>query len=587
MKGILESNIGRRLLLLATVSMLPVLIAMVIAGWLAIDQSQAQISRENQALAQSMKNHLDYVLQQSLEELNSLQFTPGFDISDDDIEPERVALHNIYLGSIFDSVFFTDSAGVVLWQEPASQGSTGADFVTYEPVALALQSNRPIISNVYYLPPDDKAAVFLISTFHNRGGQLAGLVGGYIRLDESHLSELLGSTNVGKTTYLTDSRGVLIAGVPLDNSAEPDKDVTTETVFLDNAPWALSVSEMEGQALSPIRTMETRFIMAGSISLVLVFFLSLGMASSLVKPIGKLKEAAVNISRGDLSLPVPSLGSDEIGELGRSFDTMRQDLKNSVEKIQEWNRQLEVTLEERTRQLRESYDEIERKEIARRRLLRKVLIIQEEERKRMARELHDETTQMILGLVMRLESTPEVLDDETGQIKSKLEDIKGLALNILDSVHKIIFNLRPSVLDDLGLLSALRWYAQNRLDQVGIKARIEVSGEEKELPPQIEIAVFRVAQEAITNIVKHSQAHNVLINVEYQEKSIVIEIEDDGRGFELEKMTSPTPEGQGMGLMGMRERVELLGGSFEIESYPDQGTQIAVKIPLDIEEENE
>jgi signal transduction histidine kinase len=350
---------------------------------------------------------------------------------------------------------------------------------------------------------------------------------------------------------------------------------------LSLSSWSIVIGQARAEALAPVRTMEQRFIIFGALALVIGFLLSLGMARSLVRPIGELTAAAQDISRGNLSHSIPPLGDDEIGDLSRSFDAMRIALKESVERIQQWNRELEAKVAERTRQLEDSYREIERKEVARGELLRKVLSAQEEERKRIARELHDETTQALAGLVMRLEAATSAPDESTGKIKGMLADIKKLAVRTIDNLHKLIFDLRPSVLDDLGLISALRWYAENRLGEQGIKTRVEVTGEEVKLPPEMETAVFRIVQEAIINILRHAEAHNVVLGVEYQDFRLCVEVEDDGKGFDLAVVRRQADEARGLGLLGMEERAILLGGSFRIESQPGYGTHLTIEIPLE------
>jgi signal transduction histidine kinase len=585
MYAVLKSNIGRRMLLLAAAAMLPVLAALVISGWLAVAQSQQRITEDSRRLAQVTGSHVDYILRENRERLNNIQFAPGVDIQDTDPEPERTALHSTYLGSIFDSVFITDLNGKVLWAEPAVPGQAGADVSGYPAVMQALEAKIPIISDAFPVSGGRKV-VYMVSPLRNREGQVAGLVVGELDLAQGGLRETLPAVP-GQAGYIDiiDGGGVILASSDprrlLAVQPAANGDEIAELAALASAPWSVAVSQSRAEALAPVRLLESRFIIAGLLAVVVVFFLSWGLARSLVKPIGQLKTAAQNISQGDLEQPVPSLGSDEIGELGRSFDTMRLALKKSLEDIQDWNRQLEEKIEERTRQLQESYRQIEQKEGVRRQLLQKVLMVQEEERKRVARELHDETTQSILALVMRLEAAAALPDAEVGRIKQMLNDIRKLAVGTLDSVHSMIFDLRPSVLDDLGLLSAIRWYAQNRLNTDDVKARVEVTGEERDLPPQVEIALFRVAQEAITNIARHAGAHNALVNVEFKEKSITIEVEDDGRGFDMTKLDPRPGASEGVGLMGMRERVELLGGRFQIESQPGRGTHIVVEVPLE------
>ncbi|MFH1651875.1 MAG: histidine kinase [Chloroflexota bacterium] len=587
MDTILKSNIGRRILLLVTVTMLPVLIALAISGILAVQQSLQRVSNENQALAQAVSSHLDYILRQNQAHLEDIQFASGVNIADADPEPERKALHSAYLGSIFDTVFIADPQGRVLLAEPPRPAFEGSLIGSFATVRQVLDSKRSVISDVFRLGVQGESVVFIISPLRDQAGQIAGLVGGQVNVAGNTLRQLILPVSLGETGAIDviDRNGVILASSdPLhllqNEGRSRGEEVLTEIVRLPGASWSVAVSQSRAEALAPVRTLEFTFIIAGALATVIVFFLSWGMAASLVKPIGQLKRAAQNISRGNLLQPVPALGSDEIGDLGRSFDAMRVELKKSLEEIQEWNRQLEAKIEERTRQLHDSYREIAGKDAARGQLLQKILLVQEEERKRVARELHDETTQSLLGLVMKLEAAAAVPDDDPGKIKRMLPDIRSLAVNTLDNVHKLIFDLRPSVLDDLGLLSALRWYAQNRLGQTGTRARVEVGGEERDLPPQVEIALFRVAQEAMNNIARHAQAHNVLISLEFKKKAVSLEIEDDGRGFDTVILSQPAQENEGVGLMGMRERIELIGGSFRVEAQPGSGTHITVEVPL-------
>lgn len=591
MYPIIKSNLGRRIVLLVAVSMLLLLTALGISGWLAVRQSSDRVSHERQALAQATAKYLDYILQQNLERLDTIQFAQGVDIEDDDLEPEKRALHSTYLGSIFDDgVFITDQQGTVLWVEPFRQDFVGTNIGSYLPIWQSFQTKKPLLSDVFTIEPNGKNVIFMVTPLRNREGIIVGLVGGQIDPTGRALQEFTRLIELGETSYIDviDSNGVVLASSDPQRILGKDQEGTnqgeaevTELAHLATAPWSVAISQSEKEALAPVRTMEQRFIIFGLSAVAIALFLSWGMARSLVKPIGQLTTAAQSISRGDLSQPIPQLGSDEIGELSRSFDAMRIALKKSLEEIQEWNRELETKVEERTRQLEDSYREIERKEAARGELLRKILAAQEEERKRIARELHDETTQSLVGLVMRLETATAIPNEAAVKIKSILTDIKSLTVRTLDNVHKIIFDLRPSVLDDLGLLSALRWYAENRLGALDIKVRVEVTGEERKFPPQVEIALFRVVQEAINNIVKHANAHNVVLSVEFKDSTIGIEVEDDGKGFDVEAVSWQADKAQGLGLLGMKERVTLLGGKFNIESQPDGGTHLTIEVPLD------
>ena len=587
MQDITKSNLGRRVVLLVLVSMFLMLAVLGVSGWLAVRESATHVVKERSALADATSGHLDYILRQNLERLDNFQFIPGVNIEDDDLEPEKRALRTTYFGSIFnDGVFFVDSQGIVVWMEPYYAEFIGSNITGYAPIQQSFESGKPMVSDV--LSTNGRKEILIVSSLRNREGRIVGLVGGRINPVEGAFPNFTAPLQLGESSHIDviDSNGIVLASsdsgrVLLPKDYRQDEPEVTQLSYLSMAPWSVSVGQLERVVFAPVHTMERRFIIFGFAALVVALFLSWGMAHSLVRPVSQLTRAARNISRGDLSQPVPQLGSGEVGDLGRSFDTMRLALGKSRDEIQQWNRKLEEKVAERTRELERSYQEIEQKEAARRELLSKILSVQEEERKRIARELHDETTQSLVALVMRLEALAATPQEAVGKIGDGVNNIRGLAIRTLDNIHKIIFDLRPSVLDDLGLLAALRWYAENRLAASNIKAHIELPDEDKKLQPQIEIALFRIVQEAVTNIIRHAEAHNVILTVEFVDSRIRIEVEDDGKGFDTGAVSTRRDKNQGLGLLGMEERVALLGGKFFIDSQPGSGTHLVIDVPLD------
>lgn len=222
------------------------------------------------------------------------------------------------------------------------------------------------------------------------------------------------------------------------------------------------------------------------------------------------------------------------------------------------------------------YEEVQRKEEVRHLLLDKLILAQEEERRRIARELHDEVGQSLTALIMGLGGAEEAIPPGLAPLRKRLEEIRTLTAGTLEEIRRLMVDLRPTLLDDLGLIPAIHWYAETHLARVGVEPRIEVVGPKRRLPPLVETALFRVIQEAITNIVKHAGAKTATIRVAFKTSSIAASIEDDGKGFDPEKRKQ---EG-GFGLLGMEERVTLLGGTFAIDARPGRGTRIAFTIPL-------
>jgi len=136
-------------------------------------------------------------------------------------------------------------------------------------------------------------------------------------------------------------------------------------------------------------------------------------------------------------------------------------------------------------------------------------------------------------------------------------------------------------LDDLGLIPAIRWYGENRLKGQGVKVHLETAGDERRLPPELETTLFRVVQEAMSNIARHAKAQNVFITLDFSSSKVVIEVEDDGEGFDLAAVSKTTDKGRGLGLMGMQERVSLFSGTMVIETAPGAGTQLRIEVPIE------
>lgn len=227
------------------------------------------------------------------------------------------------------------------------------------------------------------------------------------------------------------------------------------------------------------------------------------------------------------------------------------------------------------------WDELQEKERLRAELLAKAIQAQEDERRRIARELHDETGQSLNAMVFGLKAAESALSTNAAQAREVVARLKSAAGDTVRELQTIIYDLRPSLLDDLGLTPALRWYAETRLESEGVRVIWNISGVERRLPPEVETALFRIGQEAITNIAKYASAGEVDIELLFEKNRVVLTIKDDGSGFDIEDiLTHPIEDGRGLGLLGMRERVELLRGKFEVASTPGFGTRIRTELPV-------
>jgi PAS domain S-box-containing protein len=199
---------------------------------------------------------------------------------------------------------------------------------------------------------------------------------------------------------------------------------------------------------------------------------------------------------------------------------------------------------------------------------------QEAERKRIARELHD-------GMAQSLVAVSRNLDDlASGNSQFSIKDIREQVRSILQEVRHVSQQLRPSVLDDLGLLPAVKWLASDLTKNFGIVADVEVVGKARQLAPEAELMLFRIVQEALTNVRRHSGANKVHIKVEFADNSIRLSVGDNGRGFEMPARVGDLARIGKLGLTGIQERVQLLGGSLAINSEPGKGTTLSVEITL-------
>lgn len=227
------------------------------------------------------------------------------------------------------------------------------------------------------------------------------------------------------------------------------------------------------------------------------------------------------------------------------------------------------------------WGELQEKERLRAELLAKAIRAQEDERRRIARELHDETGQSLNAMVFGLKAAETALAVDPAQAREVVARLKSAAGDTVRELQTIIYDLRPSLLDDLGLTPALRWYAETRLEKEGVGIIWNTDGAERRLPPEVETALFRIGQEAMTNIAKYAGASEVHIGLAFDEEQTILEITDNGIGFNIEELLAHPPEkGRGLGLLGMRERVELLRGEFEVASAPGSGTRIRVELPV-------
>ena len=275
----------------------------------------------------------------------------------------------------------------------------------------------------------------------------------------------------------------------------------------------------------------------------------------LTRPLLALVQAAHAIGRGDFGRRVRRWADDEIGELAEAFNGMAADLAKAEEERAERD------------ELRAQY-------------VKGVITAQEEERKRIARELHDSTSQSLTSLMLGLRALGGAANRQ--EVQHRSDELRDVAAQTLDEVRGLALQLRPSVLDDLGLQAAIERYVADCRNRYALHIDLAMRGlDEERLPPEVETALYRITQEALTNVTRHARAQTASVLVERQNGAVRAVIEDDGRGFDPAALGRGEGEREArLGLYGMRERAELLGGKMTVESEPGRGTSLFVEIPL-------
>jgi signal transduction histidine kinase len=338
-------------------------------------------------------------------------------------------------------------------------------------------------------------------------------------------------------------------------------------------PAALLEAPQDPDVVMGILTRDLLFVTAAA-SLV-------GIASAylltvvLTRPILELVAAVGAVRRGDLRPTARVWARDEIGQLAAAFNSMLESLRASRAQVQDSHREVL----RRNRELAQLSEELRQKEQIRAQLLEKAIRAQEDERKRIARELHDETSQTLTSLVVGLKVLEGLQDP--AQIKAQVAELRDLAAGTLDSVHGLALELRPSVLDDLGLVAAVQRHVTTQTRKYAIEVDFHTAGlDGTRLSPETETAVYRIVQEALANVARHSQATSASVVLERRRETLVAIVEDNGSGFEVDDLLASE---QSLGLHGMRERSFLVGGKLTVESSPGGGTTVFVQVPLERE----
>lgn len=487
------------------------------------------------------------------------------------------AVRQVWLASfLLDAALVVSGDGTVVAHEPRP-APLPSPAVLADVAARARTGRRPVVTGLRADAAGQPMLVLAVPVF-DWEGRHAGLVAGVIDPSGRRFAELASPVTRGAVwpTDVRDAEGRVIVASDTHVAGSTDGPLAEAQVPL--AGWTVVVHREGGRPGSPGHLLRT-LAWLGPLLVLLSLLLAWGVGRSVRVPLAVLTRAAERLAGGDLSTPIPAMGGDEIGRLARAFEEMRLALSASMEEVARANAVLEARVRARTEELERLNQELQERERIRQRLLSKVLTAQEEERLRLARELHDEACQTVTALGLRLEAALAEVPPGSRAAEA-VAAARDLARRSLDELNRMMHDLRPSALDDLGFVAALRWYADRHLTQSGVAVRFEVTPLPDRLPGEIEIAVFRAVQECFTNIRRHARAEMVLVQIAFEEGILAIDVEDDGVGFDPASVAPSPGNPRGLGLLGLRERIELVGGRIQIESAPGRGTHVAIRVPI-------
>jgi signal transduction histidine kinase len=509
----------------------------IVASVATTDIANAMLS-ERRTRAQSIAARLDSTLEDAYRQLDSIAAASAAQSTSLGEEVRRLTLA--------ESVARIARGGQVLWTRTVGDGLEAPPLLA----DLAARFTGPHVQATGYLDTTNGPRVLLIVPARE-SDPLGGVVAAALRIEATLVESIVRSyADEPYRVRLVDADGREVAASRPDRGDQPAVDTAARQFLIAEAAvsrgaWRLQLVQSRDEALAPV--FRLRGILVGS-SLVLIPFAVLVAAAtgrSIRKPVLAMTTVAERLARGEFAEPVKAAGEDEIGRLAESLETLRQALQADDRRS---------------------------------RLLKHVIAAQEEERRRIARELHDETTQQLTVLAMQL-GLATAADPHTNDLLARS---RALVARMVDDMHRVIHDLRPSVLDDLGLLPAIRAYAEKRLASVGVQVSFEFPPTIPALSAEVTIALYRVVQEAVNNVARHAHAGAVLIACTLTNTHLVLEIEDDGVGFELRRVDHPRASGEGLGLLGMRERLTLLGGRLEIESESGRGTRVIAIVPFGV-----
>lgn len=476
---------------------------------------------------------------------------------------------------------FTNDGGIIILNEkgfvsvtdPFRPDLIGQDF-SQEPYfkeASALRSST--FSDIIKEPGSGEDIIVVAVPIEKNDGEFVGVIAGRFYLSFQRLGQEIQKLRVGEegTAYLVDRQGRLIyhpnsrlIGTDFSSreavkqlqqgsrtgavtSRENGQPSTVEGYAVVQVPgWGLVIGEPWAQVVQPAQSALQPIVVVLIVGLITVAaFVSLGV-QAVTDPIQNLVVQTRQVTAGDYDAQVMLSRIKEIRELGMAFNEM-------VGQIRKYRAGVRQYVADITQS-------------------------QEEERKRIARELHDDTVQSLIAIGQRIELIKGTLDDPI-ETRTRLNELRTMVTGAIASVRQFSRDLRPLALEDLGLVAAMQYLVNQLAQSEGIDVDFNVEGTAEGLPPDKEVAIYRILQEALNNVKKHAHASEVKVLAQFTNKHITLTVQDNGRGFIVPASITDFATSGSFGVMGLQERAQLFGGNIEVESQLDEGTIVRLVMP--------
>lgn len=470
-------------------------------------------------------------------------------------------------------IIILDARGFVSVTEPLRPDLNGQDF-SQEPYFKDVQTLRTsVFSDIIKEPGSGEDIIVIAVPIEKLNGEFVGVLAGRFYLNFQRLGQEIQKLKVGEqgTAYLVDRTGHLIyhpisaligkdfsereavqqlkqgelAGA-VTSRVNGQPDTVEGYAVVEVTGWGLVIGEPWAQVVEPAQNAlrpVAIVLVAGLIAV--AAFVSLGV-QAVTDPIQNLVVQTRQVAAGDYDAKVSLSKIKEIRELGTAFNEM-------VEQIGKYRAGMRQYVADITQ-------------------------TQEDERKRIARELHDDTVQSLIAISQRIELIKGMLD-EPGEARSRLTELRTMVTGAIDSVRQFSRDLRPLALEDLGLVAAMQYLVNQLVQREGIEVHFEYEGTPEGLPTDMEVAIYRILQEALNNIKKHAQATEVEVLAQFNDRQIILMVQDNGHGFDMPELITDFASRGSFGVMGLQERAQLFGGKVELDSKPDEGTTIRLIMP--------